>query len=233
MQFTDHDADEKVVMVLIWSFDVLHICLPGPPVSMTNIGGEEIEGLPFVIKSINCKCTNFNVPVSENVPVDDPNNSVYSFVNSSDEEVDSISIQSTESSGEDAKPSLFSKEIWCAGSSFDKYKDTVYKLRSCQEDDLPVELQIVKEKDNPVDRNALLFQVLFCNKWEPFGYVPCSQIPKVTYAMNNKQIVDVNLQLVKLRKSKYVVFVNIVKKGNWKKDEKSCTYNCDLSVYGC
>ena len=94
-------------------------------------------------------------------------------------------------------------------------------------------MKLVYELVNRRDENTVLVQAK-CDTWRPIGYIPGIKVPKVTVAINAKEITKIVLTNIKyqyvfpISSFKYFATVSISKKGKWIKNKDSYKYNEDI-----
>ena len=123
------------------------------------------------------------------------------------------------------------------GSTKEKrYQVTLEKVRQ-QMTTGPVAARVKFERDNPQDKNAIKGEAFIDQEWKIFGCIKKRKIPKLTKALRNDNVI----QCCFLRAPRYKFNVNktgengwtcqllISKHGAWDDDDKSYTYNADLT----
>lgn len=118
------------------------------------------------------------------------------------------------------------------GASYDCYQSA---MAICRQNLLHVPIRVQFEPGNLKDKNAIKFQASLDAEWVDLGYVQVSMIPKVTMAMQNKDITDIKLSSVQRKFIKpvgalrYVGECTITKKGPWLQDITHFHYNDSMS----
>lgn len=129
---------------------------------------------------------------------------------------------------------LFTETFTLKGSSFHEHFQLGLKM--CKEalikkDTVPVKL--VYEPINRRDENAILVHTECVNTWRPIGYIPGIKVPKVTQAIEDKEITKIVLTNVKyqfifpISSFKYFATISITK-GKWRKNRDSYKFNDDI-----
>lgn len=117
------------------------------------------------------------------------------------------------------------------GSSFHDHFQAGLKL--CKEVLIKkdvVLLKLVYEPINRKDENAIVVQAQH-DTWRTIGYIPGVKVPKITKAIEGKQIVKIVLSNVKyqyvfpISSFKYFATVAIGKKGKWRRNKDTYKYN--------
>lgn len=130
---------------------------------------------------------------------------------------------------------LFTETFTLKGSSFHEHFQLGLKM--CKEalikkDTVPVKL--VYKPINRRDKNTILVHTECDNTWRPIGYIPGIKVPKVTQAIEDKEITKIVLTNVKyqfifpISSFKYFATISITKKGKWRKNRDSYKYNEDI-----
>ena len=87
---------------------------------------------------------------------------------------------------------------------------------------------MVPEPDNPVDAKAIAFVTVWDGKWQRIGYVVREALDDVHSAMNNKQIVNICFDWVKLHINwicsgfGYYTAISVTKVGKWSQTVCTC-----------
>jgi len=129
---------------------------------------------------------------------------------------------------------LFTETFTLKGSSFHEHFQEGLKLcKGALMKKETVPMKLVYEPINRRDENAVLVQAK-CDTWRPIGYIPGIKVPKVTVAINAKEITKIVLTNIKyqyvfpISSFKYFATVSISKKGKWIKNKDSYKYNEDI-----
>ena len=121
---------------------------------------------------------------------------------------------------------LFTEIFTLKGSSYHEHFQLGLKM--CKEaliNKITVAVKLVYEPINRRDENAILVHTKCDNTWSPIGYIPGVKVPKVTEAIEDKEITKIVLTKVKyqfifpISSFKYFATVSITKKGKWRKTE--------------
>jgi len=108
-----------------------------------------------------------------------------------------------------------------------------FTLRLCRAHMLekrPVQIRVEPEPTNPVDRNALCFQVQLPEDltWHTVGYVAADKISKVRSAYDNHEIMEMEMEIPHFGHSArvpgYFSTVHIVKQGKWLPNDPNYVY---------
>lgn len=132
---------------------------------------------------------------------------------------------------------LYGTEIFCAGCSYPEYQDNIRKVREHIAVSGNCTVEIHRERNNTIDKNALLLLARCGNEHLKLGYVPLKAIPKVHSALSKREVcscVVKEVRKVYVRregKSVWKVWVWITKRKKWLNDCVSNVYNADLSHF--
>ena len=118
----------------------------------------------------------------------------------------------------------------------DRYQDGLQKCFEMQAKRQKVEVRVEHEPDNISDCNALKFEVLFNGHWFMMGYCGVKKIPKLKRALFHHQVIS--LELSHLRRIwypavcdfRFAAGVNILKLGQWGKDDPNNRHNSPIDM---
>lgn len=122
---------------------------------------------------------------------------------------------------------LFTETFTLKGSSYHEHFQLGLKM--CKEaliNKITVAVKLVYEPINRRDENAILVHTKCDNTWSPIGYIPGVKVPKVTEAIEDKEITKIVLTNVKyqfifpISSFKYFATISITKKGKWRKKQR-------------
>lgn len=130
---------------------------------------------------------------------------------------------------------LFTETFTLKGSSFHEHFQEGLKLcKGVLMKKETVALKLVYEPINRRDENAILVEANCDSTWRPVGYIPGIKVPKVTVAIEGKEITKIALTNIKyqyvfpISSFKYFATVAISKKGKWIKNKDNYKYNEDI-----
>jgi len=130
---------------------------------------------------------------------------------------------------------LFTETFTLKGSSFHEHFQL--GLKKCKEaliNKITVAVKLVYEPINRRDENTILVHTKCDDTWNPISYIPGIKVPKVTEAVEDKEIAKIVLTNVKyqfifpISSFKYFATISITKKGKWRKNRDSYKYNEDI-----
>lgn len=181
----------------------------------------DLPELPAIEKSL-CLCCAQSTGTFHQTVASEPNEE------SSDE-----CEQCSEDDGESSE--LFTQAFAVKGSTYEKnYQSNLKTVQSVIRSQQEIVVNLVPERDNPKDTNAIRVVVSVQDQSLPIGYIGVRKIPKVTSAIQKSDIVSVRVKSVtswfvkNLNARKLRAFVQICKKGRWLPDSNNNTYNSVL-----
>lgn len=215
-------GEEICHAILIWEFSVLPPAPTTVHVVADHSGATNEDGWPLVPHGV-CNC----FATSDGRILLGSKNAVAECDMQSDRSDVDESSSSTDAN-------YYGTEVFCAGCSYAEFQDNVSKVRQYISGNDDCTVDIVREVDNVVDRNALLLVAKCegCNY--KLGYVPLKSIPKVHSALIKNEISSCVVKEVrkvyvrKEGKSVWKCWVWVTKKNKWLCDSGSNVYNSDL-----
>lgn len=131
---------------------------------------------------------------------------------------------------DDDNTELFSLNLKCRGCTFGENQVVLSTCRKLGRDMGKLEVRLSFEHDNPVDKNAIAFQVKLNDEWKRIGYVGVAHIPRVREAIEENKIDGISLSSILLKslpsgKTYYTCFCNILKIGKWSRLSTTNAYN--------
>lgn len=107
------------------------------------------------------------------------------------------------------------------GCTYDPHQTRLYNIHEMNTSLSEILIHLTPEPENPVDRNAIAYQVTTNGTSETVGYVGIPHIPRISYALKEGNV-EVKVKLIKrqynipAKKYIYKLFCTHTKIGKWK-----------------
>ncbi|KXJ13634.1 hypothetical protein AC249_AIPGENE27160 [Exaiptasia diaphana] len=117
-----------------------------------------------------------------------------------------------------------------------RYQDALDMCYEAKRASSVMELRAEFEPDNIKDTNAIKFEFHKDGLWYIMGYCAVRKIPKLKRALHRKEVVSLSIYnmkriwIVQTKEFRYTAGINIVKRGQWGKDDFQNHYNSVILV---
>ena len=193
--FQYEEAGSPCLAVLVWKFKILQSGTT-IPIKAKNSKANHLVGMPLMATDLNCIC--FRLLCNKIVLTDSILNDV------------STIIGPTNGNNNDSSETIHGIKIFCAGSLYFEYQSSIKSVRQFMAKNGECVVDIVPERNNIRDKNALTFVGKCGDSSFKIGYVPVNEIPKVQSVIVRQELVKVVVD--EIRK----VYVKRKNKAEWK-----------------
>lgn len=236
---------------LIWDYEVVPSAIPTAitPVATQPTMTVIDRRLPLLNHDFSTSCNCFNKEkrkclVSFDTYREEKTTDIQELLNNMHLEEDEDAIEAVEeeedqenredevSEEENDNEELFVECFKIVGSHWEqRYQDALSKCYQLKVTNALVQVRAEAEPDNIRDSNAIKFEVYCDGHWHIMGYCAVRKIPKLKKALHGNSLISLEIFNLKrnwfpqAREFMFIAGVNIVKRGQWEKDDFNNRYN--------